>query len=117
MVEWQAILSACRSGMMKPTQDQATFEANEALKAEVDAKDAQIQDLTKRLERMKVQTSKTRSTLEDRVRVADAELTSPSCLTSRLLNVYHGKIAPDKLEALKDMLDEFDYELDHPDGT
>lgn len=44
MVEWQAILSASRSGMMAPTQDQATLDANEALKAEVDEKDIRLKE-------------------------------------------------------------------------
>ena len=73
--------------------------------------------MTNKFERLKAQNSKARSTLEERVRVADAELASTWCLTSRLLNLYHGKIAPDKLEALKDMLDEFNYDLDHPESS
>jgi hypothetical protein len=117
MAEWQAILSARRSGMLQPKQDNSALEANKALQADLETKDAQILDLTKRLERMKVQSTKTRTTLEERLRVADAEFASTSWLSSRLMALYHGKIAPDKLEALKDMLDEFDYELDPTGGT
>ena len=102
--------------------DQAALDANGALQATVDEKDnllhqqqLHIQDLTKRLEHLKAQNSKARSTLEERVRAADAEFASPSCLTSRLLNVYHGKIAPDKIDSLKYMVDEFNYDLDNPE--